>query len=152
MKPKGKANEPLTETERERAKVLRASGKTPSAIAKGMGRSHHTLQKFLDKPEVREQVAVQREELAKMFDHVAHRIIGAVTPEDVSKASLQQKMVSAGIAVDKAALLRGEIPTTVNVTVLLDLVQVVRDMRNAEDARFQAEYRATHKPATITGQ
>ena len=134
MKPKGKANEPLTETERERAKVLHASGKTPSAIAKGMGRSHHTLRKFLDKPEVREQVGVQREVLAGMFDHVAHRIVGAVTPEDVSKATLQQKMVSAGIAVDKAALLRGEIPTTVNVTVLLDLVQAIKEKRSAEES------------------
>jgi len=114
--------------------VLRASGKTPSAIAKGFGRSHHTLQKFLDKPEVQKQVSIQREELAGMFDHVAHRIVGAVTTEDVTKATLQQKMVSAGIAVDKAACLRGEIPTTVNVTVLLDAVQAIREMRRAEDA------------------
>jgi hypothetical protein len=99
-----------------------------------MGRSHHTLQKFLDKPEVQKQVSVQREELAGMFDHVAHRIIGAVTPEDVTKATLQQKMVSAGIAVDKAASLRGEIPTTVNVTVLLDAVAAIWEMRRVEDA------------------
>jgi hypothetical protein len=134
MKPKGKAKEPLTETERERAKVLHASGKSPSFIAKGMGRSHHTLKKFLDKPEVREQVGVQREVLAGMFDHVAHRIVGAVTASDVTKATLQQKMVSAGIAVDKAALLRGEIPMTLNVHVLLDAVQTIREMRSAEDA------------------
>jgi hypothetical protein len=134
MKPKGKPNEPLTETERERAKVLRASGKTPSAIAKGMGRSHHTLQKFLDKPEVQKQVSIQREELASMFDHVAHRVVSSVTPEDVTKATLQQKMVSAGIAVDKAALLRGEIPVTVNVSVLLDLRDAIRDMRRAEES------------------
>jgi hypothetical protein len=134
MTMKQAKNEPLTETERERAKVLHASGKTPSAIAKGMGRSHHTLQKFLDKPEVQKQVSVQREELAGMFDHVAHRIIGAVTPEDVTKATLQQKMVSAGIAVDKAASLRGEIPTTVNVTVLLDAVAAIWEMRRVEDA------------------
>ena len=134
MKPKGKANEPLTENEQERAKVLRASGKTPSAIAKGMGRSHHTLQKFLDKPEVQKQVSIQREELAGMFDQVAHRVVSSVTPEDVTKATLQQKMVSAGIAVDKAALLRGEIPVTVNVNVLLDLRDAIRDMRRAEES------------------
>lgn len=124
-----KTRTPLTETEQERAKVLHASGKTPSYIAKGMGRSHHTVQKYLAKPEVQKQVAIQREELAGMFDHVAHRIVGSVTPEDVTKASLQQKMVSAGIAVDKAALLRGEIPATVNVTVLLDAVAAIREMR-----------------------
>jgi len=139
MKPKGKSKLPLTETEQERAKVLHASGKTPSYIAKGMGRSHHTLQKFLDKPEVREQVGIQREVLAGMFDHVAHRIVDAVTPEDVTKATLQQKLVSAGIAVDKAAVLRGQVPVTVNVSVLLDLVQAAREIRDA------AEYRATHE-------
>ena len=128
-----KARTSLNETEQERAKVLHASGKTPSAIAKDMGRSHHTLGKFLGKPEVQKQVSIQREELAGMFDHVAHRIVGAVTPEDVTKATLQQKMVSAGIAVDKAALLRGEIPTTVNVTVLLDAVQAIREMRRVEE-------------------
>jgi|ERR1035437_725018 hypothetical protein len=128
-----KNRSPLTETERERAKVLRASGKTPTYIAKGMGRSPHTLRKFLDKPEVQKQVSIQREELASMFDHVAHRVVSSVTPEDVTKATLQQKMVSAGIAVDKAAALRGEIPVTVNVTVLLDAVQAIREMRQRED-------------------
>ena len=58
MTTKG-ANQPLTEEERTRATVLNASGKTPSAIARGMGRSHHTLQRFLAKPEVREQEGMQ---------------------------------------------------------------------------------------------
>jgi hypothetical protein len=55
------------------------------------------------------------------------------------------------VLLDKSLLLVGDLPQ-VSVTVLLDLVQVVRDMRDAEDARFWAEFRATHKPATITGQ
>lgn len=134
MKPPRKPNVPLTETEQERAKVLNASGRSPTYIAKSMGRSHHTLQKFLDKPEVQKQVSIQREELASMFDHVAHRVVSSVTPEDVTKATLQQKMVSAGIAVDKAAALRGEIPVTVNVSVLLDLRDAIRDMRERQDA------------------
>jgi hypothetical protein len=133
MKTKGKPKSPLTETEQERAKVLRASGKTPTYIAKGMGRSHHTLQKFLDKPEIQKQVIVLREELAAMFDQVAHRVVGSITAADIERATLQQRMVSAGIAVDKAALLRGEIPVTVNVTVLLDAVQAIREMRQRED-------------------
>ncbi len=132
MTTKG-ANQPLTEEERTRATVLNASGKTPSAIARGMGRSHHTLQRFLAKPEVREQVGIQREVLAGMFDHVAHRIIDAVSATDVEKAGLKDKLISAGIAVDKAAALRGAVPVTVNVTVLLDAVQAIREMRRAEE-------------------
>ena len=149
---KGK-NVPLTETERERAKVLHAGGATPSKIARSMGRSHHTLQKYLSRPEVREQVNVQREELAGMFDHVAHRTLAAVSATDVEKATLQQKLVSAGIAVDKAAMLRGEVPLTLNVHVLLDAVQAIREQRSAEDARFQAEFRKAHPlPAPGTAQ
>jgi hypothetical protein len=147
---------PLTETEQERAKVLHASGKTPTYIAKGMGRSHHTLQKFLDKPEVREQVGIQREVLAGMCDSIAHRVMSAVTAADVEKASLKDKMISTGIAIEKAALLRGEIPVTVNVSVLLDLVAAAQEMRRVNDERLQAEHAAHAEEAarpqlTITG-
>jgi hypothetical protein len=129
MKPRS----PLTEEERERAKLLHASGKTASGIAASMGRSHHTLQKFLRKPEVRAQVGVQREELAGMFDSVAHRIVDSVNEADISKANLVQKMTSAGIAVDKAALLRGEFPQPMNVSALIDVLKAIRDQRNADD-------------------
>ncbi|UWZ85287.1 hypothetical protein [Occallatibacter riparius] len=63
--------------------------------------------KFLSKPEVREQVGIQREELAGMFDQVAHRSLTSITDEDIKKSSLQQKTIAAGICVDKTALLRG---------------------------------------------
>jgi hypothetical protein len=138
------ANVPLSETERERAKVLHASGKTPSAIGKIMGRNRRTVAKYLDKPQVREQVAIQREVLASMCDSIAHRTMSAVSATDIEKASLKDKMISTGIAIDKAACLRGEVPITVNVSVLLDAVSAIRGMRDAEDARQLAEYRATH--------
>jgi len=112
--------------------VMHAGGATPHAIAKGMGRSHHTLQKYLARPEVRQVVGVQREELAGMFDSVAHRIVGAVTPEDIQKANLVQKLTSAGIAVDKASMLRGELPPAINVTVLLDVMEAIRSRRDGQ--------------------
>jgi hypothetical protein len=121
-----KTRSPLSDEERERAKVLRASGKTPTAIARGMNRSHHTLQKFLNRPETREQVAVQRQELAGMFDGVAHRIVDSVNDTDIQKSNLVQKMTSAGIAVDKAAILRNELPQSIDVHVLLHLAAIVR--------------------------
>ncbi len=40
----------LTQEEREKAKILAASGRSSNYIAKGMGRSHHTLAKFLSRP------------------------------------------------------------------------------------------------------
>jgi len=137
MKPRS----PLSSEEQERAKVLHAGGATPNKIATSMGRSHHTLQKFLDKPEVREQVSVQREELAGMFDHVAHRTLAAVSATDVEKATLQQKLVSAGIAVDKAAMLRGELPPIINITLLTDAVEAIKARNQADSER---QFRQAH--------
>src|SRR5215472_5540369 len=125
-----KKSTPLTDEERERAKLLHASGKSPNYIATGMGRSHHTLQRFLSKPETREQVQIQREELAGMFDQVAHGIVSRVTDEDVTKANLVQKMTSAGIAIDKAAMLRGETPMALNMVAIIDVLRLMRDQRN----------------------
>jgi hypothetical protein len=120
---------PLTETEQERAKVLHAGGKSANAIAKNLGRNRRTVAKFLDKPEVRQQVSVQREELAGMFDSVAHRVVSAVSDEDVARANLVGKLTAAGIAVDKASMLRGELPGPINVNILLECVQEVRRIR-----------------------
>ena len=136
-----KKKTPLTEAEQDRAKLLRASGKTPTAIARTLGHSHHTISKFLDKPEVREQVNIQREELARMFDQVAHRVVSSVSDQDVQKSSLVQKLTAAGIAVDKATLLRNELPPVVNIAILLDLTETVRRMRDEESERQLAKVR-----------
>jgi len=122
----------LSAEEQERAKVMHAGGATPNKIATSMNRSHHTLQKYLRRPEVQQVVGVQREELAGMFDSVAFRVVDSVSDEDVKKANLVQKMTSAGIAVDKAALLRGEMPPTINLTVLMDVVEAIKARRNGQ--------------------
>ena len=118
---------PLTENEKEQAKIQAAGGKTPSYIAKGMRRSHHTLSKFLRKPEVREQVNIQKAELAGMFDSLTVRIGNSVSDADIEKANLLQKMTSMGIATDKAALLRGDLPSIgIDVTALMDVIGAIR--------------------------
>jgi hypothetical protein len=122
MKPRS----PLSPDERERVKVLAASGKSTHAVAKILDRSPHTVKKFLRQPETARQVGVARETLAGMFDDVAHRTLAGVSDEDVKKASLLQKMTSAGIAIDKAAMLRDELPPTINVQILLDMAEMIR--------------------------
>lgn len=126
-----KKRSPLTETERERAKVMNAGGATGNAIAKTIGRNRRTVQRFLDLPATREQVGVQREVLAGMFDEVAYRTVAGVSDKDIEKANLVQKLTSAGIAVDKAAMLRNEYPVAINVTALLDVAEAIR-ARDAE--------------------
>lgn len=121
---------PLTDEEKEKAKLLHASGKSIYAVAQALGRSPHTIKKFLRIPEVARQVNVQKAELAALFDDVAHRSLTSISDEDVHKASLLQKLTSAGIAVDKALLLRGQ-PTGIDVHVLINMAAMLRgDQRN----------------------
>ena len=129
MKPK---RSPLTDEEKQKATVLHASGKTIYAVARTLGRSPHTLKRFLRSPDVQGEIGVQREVLAGMFDNVTERTLSSVTDEDIRKSSLQQKMVSAGIAVDKAAMLRGELPPTINVNLLLDVADIIRSRERGE--------------------
>jgi hypothetical protein len=116
----------LTAEEKERAKVLAASGQTPHRIGKALARSPHTVAKFLHQPEIQQQVGVQREELATMFDAITDRTLRGVTDEDIRKSSLLQKMTAAGISIDKAMLLRNQAAPTINVTLLLGIAKELR--------------------------
>lgn len=116
----------LTDVEREHAKILHASGKTIYAVAKALGRSPHTLAKFLHQPEIVKEVSIQKEELANLFDSITHRTLKGVTDSDIEKASLLQKLTSAGISIDKALLLRGQATSNIDVRVLLDVASLIR--------------------------
>jgi hypothetical protein len=117
----------LTSEEQEKAEILAASGQTANYIAKGMGRNRRTVAKFLNEPDVRQKVSAQREVLAEKFSQAADRIVSSITPEDISKATLQQKMIAAGVAVDKAAILRDELPPTINLSMVWEVVDAIRD-------------------------
>jgi hypothetical protein len=129
MKPRS----PLTQEEQEKAKILHASGKSIYAVARALDRSPHTLKRFLGKPEVARQVGIQREELAAMFDTITDRTLRGVTDEDIKKSSLLQKMTAAGISIDKALLLRNELPQSLNVNILLDVASMLRRDERRDD-------------------
>lgn len=61
-----------------------------------------------------------------MFDKVIHRVISSVSDTDIAKANLLQKATTAGICVDKAAMLRNELPSIINVHVLIDVLEALR--------------------------
>jgi hypothetical protein len=142
-----KTRSPLTDQEKEKAKLLHASGKTIFAVARVLGRSPHTLKKFLRKPEILRQVGIQREELAAMFDDITQRTLSGVTETDIEKASLLQKLTSAGISVDKAAILRGQATSTVDVHVLLHIASMIRGDQN----RALNPQQPHHNPALPEG-
>jgi hypothetical protein len=150
-KPKGKPKIPPTVEETETIVTLAASGMSQTKIAQTVGRSRGLVRNMMEEPEIQEKIGDEKSVMAKLYRDKARRIVDSINDVDIEKASLQQKSISSGVLLDKSLLLSGDLPQ-VSVTVLLDLVTAARDMRDAEDARFRAEFRATHKPATITGQ
>ena len=150
-KPKGKPKLPPTVEETETIVTLAASGMSQTKIAQTLGRSRGMVTNMMEEPEIQEKIGDEKSVLAKLYRDKARRVVDSINDVDIQKASLQQKSISSGVLLDKSLLLSGDLPQ-VSVTVLLDLVTAARDMRDAEDARFRAEFRATHKPATITGQ
>ena len=150
-RPKGKPKLPPTVEETETIVTLAASGMSKTKIAQTVGRSRGMVRNMMEEPEIQEKIGDEKSVLAKLYRDKARRVVDSINDVDIQKASLQQKSISSGVLLDKSLLLSGDLPQ-VSVTVLLDLVTAARDMRDAEDARFRAEFRATHKPATITGQ
>jgi hypothetical protein len=141
MKPRS----PLSSEEKEKAKILHASGKSIYAVSRSLNRSPHTLAKFLRKPETAKEVGIQREELAAMFDVITHKTLSGVTDEDIKKSSLLQKMTAAGISIDKALLLRN-LPTAIigSVQVLMNLAEMLRSERDVEDEAAAERWREQH--------
>ena len=150
-RPKGKPKLPPTVEETETIVTLAASGMSKTKIAQTLGRSRGMVTNMMEEPEIQEKIGDEKSVLAKLYRDKARRVVDSINDVDIQKASLQQKSSSSGVLLDKSLLLSGDLPQ-VSVTVQLDLVTAARDMRDAEDARFRAEFRATHKPATITGQ
>jgi predicted transcriptional regulator len=151
MKTQGKPKIPPTTEEQATVVTLAASGMSQTKIAQTLGRSRGFVKHTVNEPEIQQKIADEKGQLALLYRDKARRVVDSINDLDIEKASLQQKSISSGVLLDKSLLLSGDLPQ-VSVTVLLDLVTAARDMRDAEDARFRAEFRATHKPATITGQ
>jgi hypothetical protein len=108
---------------REKTKILKlsAAGMSANTVGKQIKRNRRTVQKFLDEPS-------SKAILADMYERLNRKILESVTAEDIEKATLQQKSVSAAIMTDKALLLRGE-PTQITVSYLLEAVELIREMR-----------------------
>ncbi|MGB7549473.1 MAG: hypothetical protein WBM14_17185 [Terracidiphilus sp.] len=151
-KPKGKPKVPPTVEETETIVTLAASGMSQTKIAQTVGRSRGLVRNMMEEPEIQEKIGDEKSVMAKLYREKARRIVDSINDTDIEKASLQQKSISSGVLLDKSLLLSGDLPQ-VSVNVLLNLVAVARETRDAEDLRLQAEHRATYPlPAPGTGQ
>ena len=103
------------------AKIAALVGCSPANV-------HTVLSRFLgdhSKEELREFQANK----ADIFDSIQLRSLMSITNDDIAKAPLLPRITGAAILEDKARTIRGQ-ATQVNVTVLLDAVQAIREMRS----------------------
>ncbi len=112
----------LTMEEKEQAKALLASGMTCHAVAQRLGRDPKTIQKYALEPENAVSIREMKVELADFYESLAKRMLMSITDDDIHRINAYQRTISAGIATDKARLLRDH--STANISV----VQVVQRM------------------------
>jgi predicted transcriptional regulator len=89
---------------------------------------HRVLTRFLGDKATEEELAQYQSTKADVFDALQLRIHKSITDEDISKAPLLPRVTAAAILEDKARTIRGQ-ATQINVSLLLDAVQAVREMR-----------------------
>jgi hypothetical protein len=121
--------EPLNTRDKAKIKTQAAEGLSVYRIAKQVKRAPNTIKKFLQDPAIATEVAHNKIKVAERCEFEALRIINSIDDQNLEKASLQNKAVSAGILIDKGLLLRGQMPLTVHVEVLLAAVADIRQMR-----------------------
>ena len=113
-------------TEKQAIAALAAQGKSNRAIGKAVGRSDKTVAKVLKEPDAIMMKQEIEDRLAGHFEILAEKILLAVSEDDLLKASLQQKSISAATMVDKARLIRGR--STNNTSVFFHIVASAPDL------------------------
>lgn len=89
---------------------------------------HRVLKRFLGNKITEQAHQAFVNNTADVFDRMTHRMLMSITDADIAKAQLLPRVTSAAILHDKARTIRGQ-ATQVNVSVLLDAVQAIREMR-----------------------
>lgn len=117
----------LTTGEKETIKLLHADGKTYHAISKEVGRSPHTIKKYLSEPQAIVEVGEKKQELATMYENLAWRMIDSIKDKDIKAINAYQRTLSAAVATDKARLLKGESTENLNIRNLsVSILEIIR--------------------------
>lgn len=107
-------------------------------IAKRVGCSpanvHNVLKRFLGQEHAEFDLKEYQESKADIYDAIQMRTLVSITNADIAKAPLMARVTSAAILEDKARTIRGQ-ATQINVNVLLDAVNAVREMRDKQDSQ-----------------
>ena len=79
-------------------------------------------------------------ELADSFADLARRMITSITDADIGKLDAYRRTLSGAVATDKMQLLRGQ-ATQIDVSVLLDAVQMAKQIQAQKAAEAMESYR-----------
>lgn len=105
---------------------------TDTQIAKRVGcdpsNVHRVLARFLGSANTKADLADFQNSKADIYDALQHRFLMSISDADIAKAQLLPRVTASAILEDKARTVRGQ-ATQVNVSVLIDLVQAAREMR-----------------------
>lgn len=88
---------------------------------------HCVLKTFLGDRTV-ENLRDFQENKADIYDSLQQRFLESITKEDIEKAPLNARVWSGAVLEDKARTIRGQ-ATSVNVTIMADLVEMIKEMR-----------------------
>lgn len=100
--------------------IARRVGCNPSNV-------HRVLKTYLNDSTVVDLREYQ-ENQADVFDSLAMRLLSSITPEKIAKSKIMEATTGAAILIDKARLVRGQ-ATGINVSVLMDVAQAIRERR-----------------------
>jgi hypothetical protein len=132
---------PLTTAQKQEAVVLAAAGYAPSRVAKTMGKSRLMVKRHLEAPETIVKVEDERAEMVQLCRDKARACVVGIDDEKISKANVLQLSTSAGILIDKAALMSGQ-PTSIHVHALVDVLDAISELRERRNEEDEREYRA----------
>jgi hypothetical protein len=139
--PPTPSNQPIPGRKRGLAPLIRATKVrypelSEAKIAKRVGCSpsnvHQVLSVFLHGHSEQELRDFQANR-ADIYDSVQMRALESVTQEKLRKSSAGSLVTVAAILEDKARLIRGQ-ATSIHISALLDVLDVVRQLRDERDA------------------
>ena len=124
--------------------ISKVAGCAPSNV-------HRVLTSFLGNRYTEESLRGFQERKADIYDALQHRMLGSITDDVIDKAQLLPRVTSAAILEDKARLIRGQ-ATSVNVVVLLDAVESIKQMRRGTPAPQDVVIEAEQSALSAEGQ
>ena len=137
----------MTTEQQQQSVTLAAAGWSQERIAKAVGRSRNSIKHHLEDPEVVDMVRNERTELVELYKDRARACVVAIDDDKIARSSALQLATSSGILLDKSLLLAGR-PTSINVTVLVDMLDAIRAQDRAQD---DVESERQHPQGSGTG-